>query len=150
MTEKEVKPDAQVVENETPENPFEKLSIQELEVKLVDAEQIVKNTKAELKANTRIAELTAEIKNHRDDEQWDEHKTKIAGLKEQVDELKEEQKELQREIDEEIEEQIGEKLQLESPYKDVIKAHNETIKQLLTTLESKGRVVEMPDLEEAE
>lgn len=143
MAKKELKQEGP--ENETQENPLEKLSIEELETSLVDSEQIIKTTKAELKAHVRIEELGSQIKNHRDDEKWADHWKEIADIKEKLDDLKSQQKELQAEIDEDIAEQIAEKSQLEAPYRETIKGHNQNIKQVLIVLESKGRVVQMPE-----
>lgn len=133
---------------EAQENPLEKLSIEELEKNLVDSEQTIKGTKAELKDHIRIEELASQIKAHRGDPKWKDHKDKIAAIKEQEDELKAEKQGLQGEIDEAISDEIAEKLQLEAPYREIIKAHNANIKQVLIVLESKGRVIQRTEEDE--
>ncbi len=148
MIKDELKQEVETQENETQENPLEKLSIKELEILLVDAEQIIKTTKAELKANVRIDELASQIKAHRNDPKWAEQKEKLEGIKEQVEELKTEKDSINAEIDEDISEELAEKSQLESPYRDIIKVQNETIKQALIALEEKGRVVQVAEKEE--
>lgn len=150
MTKEQLPQEEQTQEQEVQENPLEKLTIEELETSLVDSEQIVKNTKAELKANTKIAELAEQIKAHRGDPKWNEHKEKIASIKEKLDDLKSEQKELQAEIDEDIAEQIAEKSQLEAPYRETIKGHTANIKQVVDVLEDKGRVVQIPEEDKEE
>jgi hypothetical protein len=145
MTEKELL-NQELLETEAQaepeENPLEKLSIQELEILLVDAEQTIKVTKKQLKDNARIEELGSQIKAHRNDPKWAGHKEKLEAIKEKAEELKVEKGEINAEIDEEVSEQIAEKSQLEAPYKDIIKVQNETIKQALSAMEAKGRVVQ--------
>lgn len=140
----------EVVETETQaeENPYEKLSIAELEILLVDSEQIIKVTKQEIKDHERIGELADQIKAHRGDPKWAGHKEKLEGIKERAEELKEEKSEINAEIDEEISEELAEKTQLEAPYREIIKGETLAIKQILDVLQKKGRVVNTEETKE--
>lgn len=145
MNKDELKQEVETQETEVQENPLEKLSIEELEKSLVDSEQIIKVTKAEMKEDAKIEELAGQIKDHRANPKWNEHKAKIDELKVQMDEIKVDKDALQAEIDEDISEQIAEKSQLEAPYKEIIKGHTANIKLVLKTLEEKGRVVQVAE-----
>lgn len=117
------------------ENPLEKLSVEEIEVIVVDGTQLAKEKAQELSSNAEYSKLGEEITAHK-------KKPENLKLKEEVDALKEKIKEINAKINEGLEDITERRSEIASPYTEAIKLAKENIKNGILALQKKGRVVE--------